>query len=318
MPSGFNLAGLSPWTDETSQGLISRAVLSPATAQNVTIKPGLQAGTVALNILGANLDIKDYSCGFGAGQVGNNQVVYTQKNITIATKMVKNQFCPNDLRDYWLSSQMSASGYQETIPFEQAISEYMVKRIAAQNEIFYWQGDGSSVAGLQDEISIANGAIDGSAYASDLSSATTAFDGFWGLVDTLAAQNPAVLQQEDLTAYMSMPTYSRLVQSLQLKGNAIISQYPNVSNVSGMPQNEFIFPGTTIRCVGLGGISDTGSPSIPYVAIGPKSMVFLGVGLDSDVDRLRLYYNESEDFVNLLAAYRFGVQALSDQFVVTK
>jgi hypothetical protein len=318
MPSGFNLAGLAAWTDETSQGLISRAVLSPATAQNVTIMPGLQAGTVALNILGANLDIKDYACGFGAGQVGNNTVIYTQKNITIATKMVKNQFCPNDLRAYWLSSQMSASGYQETIPFEQAIGDYMVRRIAAANESYYWQGDGSTVNGLQDEISIASGSIDGSAFAAGLGAASTAFAAFWGLIDELAATNPAVLQQEDLTAYVSMPTYSRLVQSLQLKGNALIQQYNNVSNVSGMPQNQFVWPGTSVTVVGLGGISDTGSPSIPYCAIGPKSQVFLGVGLQDDADRLRIYYNEAEDFVNLLAAYRFGVQAISDQFIVTK
>ena len=317
MAYGFDLAGLQPWTDETSQGLISRAVLSPASAQFLTVKPGLSAGTVALNILGANLDIKDYSCGFGNAQLGTNQIIYTQKNITIASKMVKNQFCPNDLRDYWLSSQMSASGYQETVPFAQAISDYMVKRIAAANEAYIWQGDGSTINGLQTEISIASGSIDGSAYASDFSAANTAFDGFWGLVDTLAANNPAVLQQEDLVAYVSMPTYAKLVQALQLKGNAIISQYPNVSNVSGMPANTFTWPGTSITVVGLGGILDAGSPATPYVAIGPKSMAFMAVGLTDDVDRLKLYYNPADDVVNLLAAYRLGVQALSDQFVVT-
>lgn len=318
MANGFDLAGLGPWTDETSQGLISRAVLSPASAQTLTIKPGLSAGTVALNVLGADLSIKDYACGFGSAQTDGNQIIYTQKNITIATKMVKNVFCPEDLRQYWLSSQMSASGYQETIPFQEAIANYMVKRIAAQNEIFIWQGDSSTINGLQDEISIASGSINGSAYAADLASATTAFDGFWGLVDTLAAVNPAVLQQEDLYAYVSMATYARLVQALQKQGNALISQYNNVSNVSGMPQNQFVWPGTTITVVGLGGISDGGSPTTPYVAIGPKSMAFMAVGLTDDVDKLKLYYNPADDQINLLAAYRLGVQALSDQFVVTK
>ncbi len=317
MAYGFDLAGLNAWTDETSQGLISKAVLSPVTAQFVTVKPGLSAGTVALNILGANLDVKDYSCGFGAGQLGNNQIVYTQKNITIATKMVKNAFCPNDLRDYWLSSQMSASGYQETIPFAQAVSDYMVKRIAAQNEIFYWQGDGSTINGLQSEISIASGSIDGSAYASDLAAVNTAFDGFWGLIDTLASANPAVLQQEDLVAYVSMPTYARLVQSLLNKGVSILQPYANISNVSGMPANSFTWPGTKIQVTGFGGILDAGSPAVPYVAIGPKSMAFLGVGLTDDVDRLKLYYNPAEDNVLLNCSYRIGVQALSDQFVVT-
>lgn len=318
MAYGFDLAGLNAWTDETSQGLISRAVLSPASAQFLTVKPGLSAGTVALNILGANLDIKDYSCGFGAGQLGNNQIIYTQKNITIASKMVKNQFCPNDLRDYWLSSQMSASGYQETIPFAQAISDYMVKRIAAANETYIWQGDGSTIDGLQTEISIAQGSIDGSAYASDLAAVNTAFAGFWGLIDTLASANPAVLQQEDLVAYVSMPTYARLVQALLNKGVSLLQPYANINNVSGMPANTFQWPGTSITVVGLGGISDTGSPSIPYVAIGPKQYAFMAVGLTDDVDKLKLYYNPADDVVNLLAAYRLGVQAISNQFVVTK
>lgn len=318
MAYGFDLAGLNAYTDETSQGLISRAVLSPASAQFLTVKPGMQAGTVALNILGANLDVKDYSCGFGSAQMGDNQIIYTQKNITIATKMVKNQFCPEDLRQYWLSSQMSASGYQETIPFSQAISDYMVKRIAAQNEIFIWQGDGSTINGLQAEISLASGSIDGSAYAADLSAVNTAFNGFWGLIDTLASQNASVLQQEDLVAYVSMPTYARLVQALLNKGVSLLQPYANINNVSGMPANTFQWPGTGITVVGLGGISDGGSPSTPYVAIGPKSMAFMGVGLDSDVDKLKLYFNPADDVVNLLAAYRLGVQALSDQFVVTK
>lgn len=317
MANGFDLNGLQAWTDETSQGLISKAVLSPATAQHVTVMPGLQAGTVALNILGANLDVLDYSCGFGDAQKGDNQIIYTQKNITVATKMVKNQFCPNDLRAYWLSSQMSASGYQETIPFAQAVSDYMVKKIAAQNEIFYWQGDSSTIAGLQSEISIASGAIDGSAFGAGLASVNTAFDSFWGLIETLAATNPAVLQQEDLVAYVSMPTYARLVQSLLNKGVSILNPYANISNVSGMPANSFTWPGTSITVVGFGGIADGGSPAAPYVAIGPKSKVFLGVGLDSDVDRLKMYYNPAEDVVNLLAAYRIGVTALADQFVVT-
>lgn len=318
MAYGFDLAGLGPWTDETSQGLISKAVLSPASAQFLTVKPGLSAGTVALNILGANLDVKDYACGFGSAQMGDNQIVYTQKNITIASKMVKNQFCPEDLRQFWLSSQMSASGYQETIPFAQAISDYMVKKIAAQNEVFIWQGDGSTINGLQSEISIASGSIDGSAYAAALGASNTAFDAFWGLIDTLASSNPAVLQQEDLVAYVSMPTYARLVQSLLNKGVSILQPYANISNVSGMPANTFVWPGTSITVVGIGGINDGGSPLTPYVAIGPKSMAFMGVGLTDDVDRLKLYYNPAEDVVNLLAAYRLGVQALSDQFVVTK
>ncbi len=312
----FNVAGLQPYTDQLSTDLIIRAILKPQSVQNLTIKPNLTAGTTALNILGAGVSVQDYECGF-AGATGNT-TIFTQQNLVVATKQLKEIMCVEPLREYWISSVMSASAYaNETPVFEQQIADLKVREINKYVESTLWAGDGSSLDGLVFQTSVAEGAIDGTSFAADFASATAAYDGFWGMVDALAAANPAVLQEDDLVMYVSYATYSKLVQSLQAKGNSILLQYPNISNVSGSPENSFVFPGTNIKIFAAPGIVDSGSPVSPTVILGPKKYAFFGTGLNNDQDKFRFYYDPSEDNIKFLAAWRMGTAAIANQFIST-
>ena len=313
----FNLGGLTAYTDQLSTDLVTRAVLKPQSVSNLTVKGGLTAGTTAINILGVVADIKDYACGFGAGQVGSNSTVFTQQDLVVATKMMKEDLCPNVLREYWLSSQMSASAYQESVPFEQAIADLKIKEINKYLEQVIWNGDGSTLDGLIFQTSVAEGALDATSVASDFASATTAYQAFFDVVDILAAGNPAVLQEDDLIMYVSYSTYSKLVQALQAKGNSILLQYPNISNVSGSPENSFIFPGTNIKVFAAPGITDAGSPVVPTVILGPKKYAFFGTGLMDDQDKFKFYYDPSQDNVKFLSAFKCGSAAIANQFVST-
>ncbi len=187
----FNVAGLQPYTDQLSTDLIIRAILKPQSVQNLTIKPNLTAGTTALNILGAGVSVQDYECGF-AGATGNT-TIFTQQNLVVATKQLKEIMCVEPLREYWISSVMSASAYaNETPVFEQQIADLKVREINKYVESTLWAGDGSSLDGLVFQTSVAEGAIDGTSFAADFASATAAYDGFWGMVDALAAGSLAI------------------------------------------------------------------------------------------------------------------------------
>jgi hypothetical protein len=313
----FNLGGLTSYTDQLSTDLITRAVLKPQSVSNLTVQAGKTAGTSALNILGVTTDIKDYACGFGAGQVGTNSTVFTQQNLVVATKMLKEDLCPQVLRDYWISSQMNPSAYQETVPFEQAIADLKVREINKYIEQTIWNGDGSSLDGLVFQTSVAEGAIDATSIATDFAAASTAYQAFWDLIDLYSAANTALLQEDDLVAYVSAATYSKLVQALQLKGNSILLQYPNISNVSGSPENSFIWPGTNVKIFLAPGITDSGSPVSPTVILGPKKYAYFGTGLMDDQDKFRFYYDPSQDNVKFLAGFRMGTAAISNQFAST-
>lgn len=304
----FNLSGLSLYTDELSTDLISRAILKPQSVEYLTVRPGLTAGTTAINILGGVTDITDISCGFGAAEVGSNTTAYTQVDLCVLGKQLKEKLCPDDLRDYWLSSQMSPSAYQESVPFEVAVADYKVKQIGQYIENTIWQGDGvsgSCLTGLLDQISVANGATDGTAFTG-LWAVANAVANAWGMIDLLPN---AVKQEDDLVMYMSLNQYSRLVQGLLAEGNSILTQYPNIQNGTGSGAQFFQFPGTNVTVFGAPGINTN------QVIVGPKKYAFMGTGLIDDQDNFRFYYDPSEDIVKFMSKFRMGTAALADQFV---
>ena len=303
----FNLTGLSTYSDELSTDLVSRALLKAQSVNYVTVRPGLTAGVSSINILGGTADIIDATCGFGAAQVGSNDVAFTQVDLCVLSKMKKQSLCPEDLRDYWLSSQMSPSAYGENVPFEAAIADYQVRQINQYVENTIWQGDGvsgSCLVGLLDQISVANGAEDGTAYAGAWTS-SNADTNLWGMIDLLP---DAVRQEDDLVAYMSLAQYSKLTQALISSGASILSLYPNIENATGSGVQAMQFPGTNITVFGAPGINTN------QVVLGPKKAVFMGTGLIDDQDNFRFYYDHSEDIVKFMAKFRMGTAALADQF----
>ena len=308
----FNLSSLTTYVDQTSQiDLITKALLKPQTVNHLTVRAGLTAGTTNLNILDANVDIKDAACGFGAGQVGTNTTIFTQLPIVVGAKMLKEQLCPDTLYDYWLSSQMSASAYHESVPFEEAIANLKVKEINKYVESTLWAGDGASLDGLLFQTSVAEGAVDATAYSTAWTSANSVAN-MWAVIDLLPV---ALKQEDDLTAYVSYTTYSKLTQGLIATGNSILLQYPNVNNVAGQAESSFIFPGTNIKVFAAPGLVDPAGDSA--VVLGPKRYMYMGTGIINDQDQFKFYYDPSQDVVNFMAKFKLGTAAYASQFVST-
>ena len=305
----FNLSGLSTYTDQLSTDLISAALLKSYSVNMLTLRAGLTAGTTAINVLNSTVDIKDSTCGFGSGQTGSNSTNFSQIDLVVQSKMLKEQLCPEDLRTYWLSSQLSPSAYLESVPFEKMIADNKVNNIAQYVENTVWQGDGANLDGLMAQITVANGAVDGTAYAGPLA-VNTADASIWGLISLLPN---ALKQEDDLVMYMSYSNYAIAVQALQAKGNAIIAQYPNISNAAGvMGASSFVYPGTNVTIFAAGGINDDAA-----IFLGPKKYCFFGTGLLDDQDKFKFYYDPSQDIVNFMAKFRLGTAAYASQFVST-
>jgi hypothetical protein len=125
----------------------------------------------------------------------------------------------------------------------------------------------------------------------------------------------AVKQEDDLVAYMSYSTYSKLTQGLIATGNSILLQYPNINNVAGQAESSFIFPGTNIKVFAAPGIVDPAGDSA--VIISPKKYLFMGTGITNDQDAFRFYYSPADDQVQFLAKFKLGTAAYASQMVST-
>ena len=311
----FDLSGLSPYTDELSTDLVSKALLKPHSVSYLTVLPGKTAGTSAINLLNSNANILDAACGFGAAQTGpggatGNSTVFSQLDLVVQSKMLKEQMCPEDLRTYWLSSQMSPSSYLESVPFEEAIANNKINNIAQYVENTIWQGDGGSLDGLLAQATVANGAIGGTGAGITVPLAVgTAFDSIWGIYNKLSN---ALKQEDDLVMYMSMSNYAIAVQALMNEGNSLIQQYPNISNASGGAAMTFVWPGTNMTIFGAPGINTDS-----HILVGPKKYAFFGTGLIDDQDNFKFYYDPSQDVVNFMSKFRLGTAVYASQFVST-
>lgn len=311
----FNLAGLSTYTDQLSTDLISAALLKPHTVQYLTVMAGKTAGTSAINLLNSNPYIIDATCGFGAAQVGpggatGNSTVFDQIDLVVQSKMLKEQLCPEDLRNYWLSSQLSPSAYAESVPFEEQIARNKVDNIKQYVENTIWQGDGGSLDGLLAQATVGNGCIGGTGAGIVVPLAVaTGFETIWGIYNKLTN---ALKQENDLVMYMSLTNYAIAVQALMNEGNSLIAQYPNISNASGDAPMSFVWPGTNMTIFGAPGIN-----SNTHIIVGPKKYAFFGTGLLDDADNFKFYYDPSQDVVNFMSKFRLGTAVYASQFVST-
>ena len=311
----FSLSSLSAYTDQLSTDLVSKALLKPYSVQMLTIMAGKTAGTSAINLLNSNPYIIDATCGFntsttGPGGATGNATVFSQIDLVVQSKMLKEQLCPEDLRNYWLSSQLSPSAYATTVPFEEQIANNKIANIGAFVEATVWQGDGANLDGLLAQATVANGCIGGTGAGITIPFAVgSAFTSMFGIINKLSN---ALKQENDLVAYMSYTNYQILVQAIMAQGNSLILQYPNIGNVTGDAPSTFIFPGTNVTVFAAPGIN-----SNTAIILGPKKYIYFGTGLLDDADNFKFYYDPSQDIVNFMSKFRLGTALYATQFVST-
>ena len=287
----FDLTALSTYTDETSMDLIAKAVLETDLMSYVDLRSGLSAGTVAINLMDGDLNVADLACGWNP----SGDVNFSQVDITIRDKQVKMDLCPEDLRQYWLSQRMSAAANQESVPFEEVIADYYVKRISKYNESYLIDGDGTGT-GIKDQVTAANGAtVSANPAAFTLSNAVEQ------ALNIFDAVNEASKDRDDLIMIMSPANFNTLRRAL------VAQNYYHYDQGDG---RSFELPGANITVVKTSGL--VGSD---YVAAGPASMIVAGTGLEDDASTVQFFFDKGQDVVKFIAKWRLGVAVSQvDQF----
>jgi hypothetical protein len=289
----FDLSTLNAYTDELSLDLISKAVLNTKLMEYVNVRPGLTAGTVAINLLSGDLNVSDRSCGF----TPSGDIDFTQVEITLKDKQVKMTACRTDLLQYWTAMKMNPSANAEDIPFEEVIVEYYIKKIAEYNEDYLINGDGVTL-GLKSQITVANGAN----IALGTPAAWTRTNSVEQALDLYDAIAPASIDREDLLMVVSPAAYRALV------GGLVAANLFHYNSVDG---NEILYvPGTQCRVVKSSGL--VGSDN---AFAGPAEFIVVGVGLTDDSESFRMMYDPFEDITKMAAYWRIGVAVSQvDQF----
>ena len=284
MAFGFNVAALPAYTDQLSLELISKSVLTTDLLSYLDLRTGLSSGTVAINLVDADLPVSALSCGW----TSDGEITYSQVDVTIESLQSKTEVCPEDLRAVYQSAFMSAGTGNDEIPFEEVISNQYAEKLTKYNEGFLINGFGTTL-GLKGQITGANGATVPAAAA-----AWTVANCVDQALDLYDAIDESVKDRDDLIMVMSPANYRTLVRGL-------VSQ--NLYHFDSVQGNEaMMLPGTNIKMVKSSGL--VGSD---YVFAGPGKMIIAATGLQDELDNFVWFHDQGADVMKFRAAWRLGV-----------
>lgn len=288
----FDLSALSAYTEQNSGILIGKAVLGADLMNYVTVRPGYAAGTVAINVLDmSGMVWDDRACGWSP--TGTTE--FTQVAVDVKNKQSKQSLCVQDLRDYWLSTQVDPSAFGETVPFEVFLSDEAVKQTQKACEKI--MGD-AIIAGF----TAGNGCV-GVTGATGMT-AGNALEQVNLIVDALPID---VLSRQDLIMYMSYANFRMLTKGLVAANYYHYAPGDKVTNF-GLGQS-VIIPGTNITAVPVGGFGTSNR-----IICGPKEHILAVTGLTTDEDKLEIWYSKDNDEVRMLSAFRIGVGGIYSSF----
>ena len=284
MAFGFNIAALPAYTDQLSNELIAKSVLTTDLLSYLDVRTGYTSGQMSINLVDADLPVSALSCGWSS----DGEITYTQVNVSIESLQSKTEVCPEDLRSVYQSAFMSAGTGNDEIPFEEIISGQYQEKLTKYNEGFLINGFGTT-PGLKAIITGANGAnVPAGAAAWTVANAVDQ------ALDLYDAIDESVKDRDDLIMVVSPANYRTLTRAL------VAQNLYHFDSVSG---NEVLMlPGTNIQIVKSSGL--VGSDN---VFAGPGKFIIAATGLQDELDSFVWFYDQGADVMKFRAAWRLGV-----------
>lgn len=278
----FNITDITGYVDENSFDLISKAVLETPLADYFNIRVGLKAGDNKIPIMNGDFFVQD---GGSCGYTTSGDTTITQIDLNLKAAKVNQSYCPETLRTTFLSQSLAAGQFagNESIPVEQLMAEYFVKKLNNYNENFLINGDGA-YNGLTDIITVANGATQVTGQTYTVANAVSKAHELYSLLPD------EVMMMDDLILILSPQQY-RVMQLAITQEN-----YYHIA-----PGGELFVPGTSVRIVPSLGCTNA------QKFMGSTSTLYLGTDLQGDFEQFRVFYSADNDEVRSVQKWAIGV-----------
>lgn len=305
--AGFNVAGLSDFSNETRPEVLSKIVNEGTTIELATLQAGVKYKE-PINLLDVQPSIQE---GFGCVSTESGSNIFTQRDLEVCRRTAHDGFCFGDIEKKYLAHQATAgSNYDETEAIVGDITKQLVNKFQKSTEMFLWNvagTNGCSVDGLYQHISssTAGVAVPASGVeAITTSNATTQVDLMYEAIPT------DIMDRDDLTIFMSVANFKKYLIALQEKnyfnngdvkalagGNMMAVEHPFAKNVK------------VVGTIGLG--------SSNRVVAGSSKDIVVGTDLASDATDFQLWYDMNSDKVKYRLTAKFGANIAFPEYWVS-
>lgn len=290
---------LPAYVEEKRYPLIRKAVLGAKSAKLFSLQTDIKHAAT-LNLLSTNVEFGNGgTCGWD--EAGNAE--FSQRVLTVGNIKVNMAFCEREMLSKYLGSEVKVGAGAEALPFEEEITEDIIKSINEAVEKAIYQGDtASSDANLK--------AFDG------LIKILGAED---GVVDVTATGDTSALakvrkvynaipegafERGEVVILVGADTFRTLVGEMVDKN--LFHYNP------GAPEGEVVLPGTNVRVIAVNGLNGTKKA----IAASLKNL-FFGTDMVNDLETFDLWYSKDNQEFRLVVKFNAGVQvAFPDEVVL--
>jgi hypothetical protein len=308
----YDLAGLSSYVDQLSTDIISEAVLEPISMKYLNVIPGIK-GTQNVNLLSETLQVQTgTNCGF----TNSGTTEFTVAPLTVQAYKVNQSLCLEQLNTLWLGQFLNAGSYNETAPFEAAITDLQTKQIKRFNEDQLWQAtSGSSTySGFLELFANANSGtgfnvLTGQTALCSVTGSSTqqqAYNVLTQVDNIINGLDRNIFQRDDVVIYMSLSQFKCYLTAIRNVNNFHFTE-PKLGSIY-----EVFHPQTNFRVVGCPGIGSSNK-----IIAGPSQYMLAGTDLMSDEDSFRAWWSIDFQEVRIMSAWKLGVAVAFPQFFVT-
>ena len=286
----YIVSSLGNWKDE-SGAIITQAILEGQTASLSQVVAGIKH-TKTINV--ASYDVAPSTAACGWVNSTGSDVEYTQVDLVVNREEVKQELCPKDLEDKYLSQYLRAGiAGDEEIPFADSIASGVAAKVKRYVEEKLWTATtagGDAFNGFGYTIDSVNTA---GVNATTGSVAITNTNGLEE-VDKMIFALPADAQEQEILVFMSVANFAKYKASYR-NANLFITQGEEM-NGSVLTHPGFV----NVKVVGTPGISTD------RVVAGPYAGFYVGMdGLD-DMDAIYIFYSQDNDVVRLKTWFKYS------------
>ena len=152
----FNITKMldTDYLAQNREDLIFRALSEGKTLQTIKMIPNVK-NRVSLNLMEDASTVADAACGWSAA----GTTYMGQRELAVVSKQIKEALCPKTLETTYMAEYMRSN---KELPFTEMLANMKVNTIANWNEKAVWDGDGSYMDGLLEQLASDNDIVDAS------------------------------------------------------------------------------------------------------------------------------------------------------------
>lgn len=280
----------SDYMAQNRESLAFRALTSGKTMGIIKMIPNVK-NKVSLNLLSDSISVGAATC----GRVAAGTTYLAQRELEVFRKQLKEDLCPETLMTTYMAESMRSA---KELPFTEMLADMKTNRIASWNEKAIWDGDGSSMPGLLEQLADDENIVDAS---NEVASAVGAIAKVQAMIDSATSE---LLMHDNKVIFCSFAFFNSYASALRA---ANVYMLANSEYKDG--GYEMIIPGTDIKLVATAGLDSLANHTVgdgeALVFTYADNLVYGSDLLDTE-DFMDIWYSRDNDVVMLTAKWAIG------------